>query len=128
MSNTALFYLRDKIIKCEDLKDMIINIENTSSLADVIDKRIIYPNAWFVYGCGKSEDDGDFYKITKIFKISKKNDELSIKKIKSDKPLLEYMKLFSNFGKVQNVEYLIDFNEEVISTKYKYRNRNKKQI
>ena len=120
MSNTALFYLRDKIIKCEDLKDMIINIENTSSLADVIDKRIIYPNAWFVYGCGKSEDDGDFYKITKIFKISKKNDELSIKKIKSDKPLLEYMKLFSNFGKVQNVEYLIDFNEEVISTKYKY--------
>ena len=120
MSNTALFYLRDKIIKCEDLTDMIIDIENTSALEDVIDKRIIYPNAWFVYGCGKAEDDGDFYKITKIFKISKKNGELSIKKIKSDKSLLDYMKLFSNFGKVQNVEYLIDFNEEVISTKYKY--------
>jgi P4 family phage/plasmid primase-like protien len=120
MSNTALFYLREQIIKCEDLKDMIIKIENTSKIDDVIDKRIIYPNAWFVYGCGKPEDLGKFYKITKIFKVSKKNDDLTIKKIKSDKTLLDYMKLFSNFGKVQNVEYLIDFDESVISTKYKY--------
>ena len=34
-------------------------------LKDVIDKRIIYPNAWFVYGCGKPEDLGYFYKVTK---------------------------------------------------------------
>jgi P4 family phage/plasmid primase-like protien len=120
MSNTALFYLREQIIKCEDLKNMIINIENTTKIDDVIDKRIIYPNAWFVYGCGKPEDLGKFYKITKIFKVSKKNDNLTIKKIKSDKTLLEYMKLFSNFGKIQNVDYLIDFDESVISTKYKY--------
>jgi len=124
MSNTALFYIREQIIQCDDLKDMIIKIENTSDINDVIDKRIIYPNAWYVYGCGKPDDNGDFYKVTKIFKISKKNDDITIKKQsdkkQSDKTILDYIKLFSNFGKVTNVEYLIDFEEDDISSKYKY--------
>jgi len=124
MSNTSLFYLREQIIKCEELKDMVIKIENTSDVKDVIDKRIIYPNAWFVYGCGKPEDLGYFYKVTKIFKITKKSDKIVIKlqndKLQNDKSILDYIKLFSNFGKIQNVEYLIDFEEEDMSKKYKY--------
>jgi len=123
LSNTALYYLREQMINCEDLKDMIIKIENTSKIEDVIDKRIIFPNAWFVYGCGKPDDFGKFYKVTKIFKITKKTNKISIKKSQAENSattVLEYMKLFSNFGKVQNVDYKIDFTEEVLSTKYTY--------
>jgi len=120
MSNTALFYLREKIIECNELKKIIKEIENTSDINDVIDKRIIYPNAWYVYGCGKPDDNGYFYKVTKIFKIIKKNNEIMIKKTQSDKTLLDYIKLFSNFGKITNIEYLIDFEEEKLSMKYKY--------
>ena len=120
MTNTALFYLRDLIVNCNNLKDMIGKIENVSDINDVIDKRIIFPNAWYVYGCGKPTDNGNFYKVTKTFKIIKKGDDFIKKNTQSDKSLIDYIKLFSNFGKVQNVEFLIDFEEEDITTKYKY--------
>jgi P4 family phage/plasmid primase-like protien len=120
MSNTALFYLREQIVECDELKTMIKEIENTSDINDVIDKRIIYPNAWYVYGCGKPEDNGKFYTVTKVFKILKKNETILVKKTQSDKKLIDYIKLFSNFGKTPNVDYLIDFEEEEMTTKYKY--------
>ena len=120
MSNTALFYIREQIIECPELKQMVKEIENISEINDVIDKRIIFPNAWYIYGCGKPEDNGSFYKVTKIFKIIKKNDEILIKSITSDKTVIDYIKLFSNYGKTINVEYLIDFEEEDMNTKYKY--------
>jgi P4 family phage/plasmid primase-like protien len=120
MSNTALFYLREQIIDSDELKQITKDIENTSDINDVIDKRIIYPNAWYIYGCGKPDDNGNYYKVTKIFKIFKKNEEIIIKKTQSDKTLFDFIKLFSNFDKIANVEYLIDFEEEDLSTKYKY--------
>ena len=120
MSNTALFYLRDKIVECEELNNMIKEIDNISIINDVIDKRIIYPNAWYIYGCGKPEDNGKYYKVTKTYKIIKKGDEYLIKNMESNKSLLDYIKLFSNFGKTPNANYLIDFEEEEITTKYKY--------
>jgi len=120
MSNTALFYLREQIVQTVELIDIIKKIENTSEVDDVIDKRIIYPNAWYTYGCGKPEDNGNFYKVTKAFKIIKKNNEILIKNTQSDKTLLDYIKLFSNYEKQPNVEYLIDFEEEDMTNKYKY--------
>jgi P4 family phage/plasmid primase-like protien len=120
MSNTALFYLREQIIESDELKSVIKKIENTSEVNDVIDKRIIYPNAWYTYGCGKPEDNGNFYKVTKVFRIIKKNEEILIKNTQSDKTLIDYIKLFSNYGKIPNVEYLIDFEEEDMTNKYKY--------
>ena len=120
MSNTALFYLREQIVQSDELIDIIKKIENTSEVDDVIDKRIIYPNAWYTYGCGKPEDNGNFYKVTKAFKIIKKNNEILIKNTQSDKTLLDYIKLFSNYEKQPNVEYLIDFEEEDMTNKYKY--------
>ena len=116
MSNTALFHLREKLVEDEDIIELTKSIENITPLSDVIDKRIIFPNAWFVYGCGKPEDQGNYYKITKIFKVINKttggNNRIILKTIQSTKTITEYITLFSNFGKVPNVEYLIDFEED----------------
>ena len=112
MSNTALFYLRDILVNNEEIKDITKSIENITPLEDVIDKRIIFPNAWYVYGCGKPEDHGNYYKVTKIFKVSNKNDTIKLKTIQSTKTITEYITLFSNFGKTPNVDYLIDFEDE----------------
>ena len=112
MSNTALFHLRDQLVEDEEINEITKSIENITPLSDVIDKRIIFPNAWYVYGCGKPEDQGNYYKVTKIFKVINKNNNITLKTIQSDKTVTEYIKLFSNFGKVPNVEYLIDFDEE----------------
>ena len=109
MSNTSLFHLRDKLVKDEDLIEITKSIENITPLADVIDKCIIFPNGWYVYGCGKPEDQGNYYKVTKIFKVIHKNNNITLKKIQSTKTVTEYITLFSNFSKEPNVEYLIDF-------------------
>jgi len=112
MSNTSLFHLREKLVEDEDIQEITKTIENITPLDDVIDKRIIFPNAWYVYGCGKPEDLGNYYKVTKIYRVSNKNNNISIKTIQTDKSVTEYIKLFSNFGKIHNVEYLIDFEDE----------------
>lgn len=126
LSNQALYYLREQIVSNDELQEYLKEIENTSDLVDVIDKRIIYPNAWYIYGCGKPDDKGDVYKVTKTYKIVKENNnkssdsnednedndenEYSIKLITSSKTTLkEYIHLFSNFGKKENVKYLIEF-------------------
>ena len=111
MSNTALFHLRNKLVKDEDIIEITKTIENITALSDVIDERIIFPNAWYVYGCGKPEDQGNYYKVTKIFKVINKNNNITLKKIQSTKTVTEYITLFSNFGKIPNVEYLINFED-----------------
>ena len=119
LSNAALYDLRDKLIGNEEIKEITKSIENITKIEDVIDKRIIYPNAWYIYGCGKPEDHGNYYKVSKIFKVSYKNDTVSLKTIQSSKTVTEYITLFSNFGKQENVEYLIDFDEcEEVNDKY----------
>ncbi len=110
LSNQALYYLRDQIIANEDLQEQLKEIENITDLADVIDKRIIYPNAWYLYGCGKPDDKNDVYKVTKIYKIVKEDDDYSIKMITSSKTTLkDYIHMFSNHGKKENVNYQIEF-------------------
>ena len=116
MSNTSLFYLREKLVNDEDIIEITKTIENITPLSDVIDKRIIFPNAWYVYGCGKPEDQGNYYKVTKIFKVSNKNNNITLKKMQSSKTVTEYITLFSNFGKIENVEYLINFEDEEENT------------
>lgn len=111
MSNTSLFHLREKLVNDEDIIEITKTIENITPLTDVIDKRIIFPNAWYVYGCGKPEDQGNYYKVTKIFKVIHKNNTITLKKTHSSKTVTEYITLFSNFGKTPNVEYLINFDD-----------------
>jgi P4 family phage/plasmid primase-like protien len=119
LNNVALFHLRDCIVEDEHMQEIIKDIDNLTKVEDVIDKRIIYPNAWYIYGCGKPEDYGDFYKITKTYKVMKKGNTTTLKKIGlSSKTLLENIKMFSNFGKVHNVEYLIDFEGNDLNAKY----------
>ena len=109
MSNQSLCHLREKLVKDEDLIESTKTIENIKPLSDVIDKRIIFPNGWYVYGCGKPEDHGNYYKVTKIYKVIHKNNNITLKKTQSTKTVTEYITLFSNFGKTPNVDYLIDF-------------------
>ena len=120
LSNQALYYLREQIVENLDLQEHMRNIGNISELSDVIDKRIIYPNAWYIYGCGKPDDKGDVYKVTKTYKIVKEKvkkdgkiiDDYSIKMVKSTKNTLkDWIHLFSNFRKKPNVEYIIEFDE-----------------
>ena len=118
LNNAALFYLRDLILEDDCFQETIKEIDNISKIEDVIDKRIIYPNAWYIYGCGKPEDYGDYYKISHIYKVIKKGDAATtLKKITtSSKTMIENIKMFSNFGKQHNVEYVID--EEELNSKY----------
>ena len=133
MSNKALFYLRNQLVEDEEIQEITKSIENITPLEDVIDKRIIFPNAWYVYGCGKPEDHGNNYKVTKIFKVINKNNNITLKTIQSDKTVTEYIKLFSNFGKVHNVEYLFDIddveqNDNIYSTDTNFNTREQNSI
>ena len=117
LSNKALYYLREQIIDNEDLEKMLKEMENSTTVNDVIDKRIIYPNAWFIYGCGKPDDKGEFYKITRIYKVVRNDDEDSetgydLKMIQSNKTYSDYLYMFSNFEKTENVEYNISLEED----------------
>jgi len=126
MSNTALYYLREKIIADETLKELLGEIGNLTALADVIDKRIIWPNPWFIYGCGKPDDNGNYYKVSTIYKVIKdesNEDGYDMHLLDTTKPLREWTKLFSNFGKVDNVTYTMEFDGEV--SRYKNDKNNK---
>lgn len=127
LSNKALYYLREQIIENEELQEYLKEIGNVSDLSDVIDKRIIYPNAWYIYGCGKPDDKSDVYKVTKTYKIIKAKtaqvanaalvanadiNDYSIKLVHSNKVLNDYIYMFSNFDKKPNVDYQIDFEKE----------------
>ena len=112
MNNEALHYLRDRLVENDEIKEITKSIDNITKIDDVIDKRIIYPNAWYVYGCGKPEDQGNYYKVSKIFKVTHKNNTVSLKIIQSTKTITEYISLFSNFGKKHNVDYLIDLEQK----------------
>jgi P4 family phage/plasmid primase-like protien len=115
MSNHALYYLREQIIKNEDLQETLKDMENVTTLNDVIDKRIIYPNAWYIYGCGKPDDKGNFYTVTNIYKIVKDiedDDEYKLIKIKKKLSTRDYIYLFSNHDKVVNVNYLLPIDDE----------------
>ena len=122
MSNTALYFLREQIIENDSLKDMLKEINNISDISDVIDKRIIFPNAWYVYGCGKPEDNGNYYTVTKVYKVLKKGDDYLLKTTQSNKTRLDYIKLFSNFGKTPNVDYAIDFEDDELNDKFNLNN------
>ena len=130
LSNKALHILRSKIIENVEIINLIKNMGSITDIKDVIDKRIISCNAWYIYGCGKPADNGSFYTVTKIFKVLKKGEDFIIKdntqKHKTT-TLLEYIKLFSNFGKVPTTEdYLIDFADyedcDIHSTQYSKEN------
>ena len=73
LSNQSLYYLREKIINDIELISYLKGIDNISDTNNVIDKRIIYPNAWYIYGCGKPEDKRDVYKVSYIYNINKTN-------------------------------------------------------
>jgi P4 family phage/plasmid primase-like protien len=129
MSNNALFNLRDKIINCENLNDKIKSINNLTEIKDVIDKRIIYPNAWYVYGCGKPEDDGKYYIVSKVYKVMKKNDGYILKKTQSNKSLQDFINMFSNFGKEENVEYTVELEDfDDTQTKITFGNKDKENL
>ena len=81
LSNTALYYLREQLIEDEDILNNLNEIGNVSAIIDVFDKRIIYPNAWYLYGCGKPDDKGDTYTVSKTYKIVKNDDDFDIKQI-----------------------------------------------
>lgn len=133
MPNEALFYLRKKIITNPDIIEAIKSIGNTSKIEDVFDKAVIYPNGWYIYGCGKPDDYTKYYKITKIIKADINNDtsgdnnEVDMEELQDTKNLLENIKLFSNFGKQINIEYNFDFDQEVLKEfedNYDYNNKN----
>jgi len=113
MTNAALYYLREKIITNDDIKESLSEIGNITSPADVIDKRIIYPNAWYIYGCGKPDDRGNFYKVTRIYKVIKMGDDYELRILQSTRKISDYINLFSNFGKKVNVNYLMEFDGEL---------------
>lgn len=111
MSNKALLILRDKLIKNDKLKELFKSIGNTNEIHDVIDKRIINTNSWYIYGCGKPEDHGKYYTVSKVYKVMKKNDGYIVKKTQSNKTLKDFITMFSNFGKEENSNYIIDLDE-----------------
>lgn len=142
LSNTALYYLREQIITNSELIEMLMEIGNTTDIGDVIDKRIIYPNAWYIYGCGKPDDKTDVYKVSQIYKVSRKDisksngeeeddatetedmdPEYGLTLVQGNKSRIEYINLFSNFGKKPNVEYKLEFDPDQYkndeNTKYK---------
>lgn len=113
MSNAALYYLRERIVTNEDINARLEEIGNITSPADVIDKRIIYPNAWYIYGCGKPDDRGNFYTVTRIYKVIKMGTDYDLRLLKSNRGVAEYIGLFSNYRKEININYTVELDGEI---------------
>ena len=134
LSNKALYYLRDEIVANRELIEHLKLINNITDTNNVIDKRIIYPNAWYIYGCGKPDDRQDVYKVTNIYDITKTDAtdedsneddddddessssssicEYTTEVIQSTNTINDYIYMFSNYNKVPNVKYKLDFIEK----------------
>jgi len=112
LDNEYLFAIRDKMINNHNIIESLNKINNCESIDKTIDECIINKNCWFIYGCGKPEDKEDVYRVTHIYKISKK---WEIKKVKESEhtklhtDLAIPINLFSNFKKEVNVTILDSF-------------------
>ena len=107
LHNEVLHSLRNAIVADDEIIELFDSVNNTIPADQSIDKVIIDTNAWFIYGCGKPGDD--VYKVYNIFKIINKNSRSKIEKLANSdshykNKLIDYIKLFSNFGKVLTTE------------------------
>lgn len=121
MDNCVLNYLRDELVKSDIIINSLSNIENTSTVENVIDQRIIQNNAWYIYGCGKPEDKQDYYKVSRIVQIINKGNKFNAviaKDIVDQVSTLDYIYLFSNFNKNINIKYRDDINLDELKKKY----------
>ena len=105
LDNKDLYYIREQIIENQEIIKLLKDINNTTNINEVFDECIIGKNAWYVYGCGKPDDKGVYYKVTNVYKITKKDKIFKPTKIKSTKTVFEYINLFTNFGKQINPRY-----------------------
>lgn len=110
-----LHKVRHSLLKNVKFIDTINEINQTNSIADVLDETVISKNAWFLYGSGKPTSEP--YKITQVYKFKEvKESNYKFTKIKDLKSITKDIKALiyklSNFGVKQIVspieEGLID--------------------
>jgi P4 family phage/plasmid primase-like protien len=109
IENQYLFEFRDKLLTNKDIIESLKQVNNCVDIESTIDKSIINSSGWFLYGCGKPDDKGDYYRTTYAWKIGKDWEikvlsESTINKL--NEFTLENMKLFSNYDKNINVSIL----------------------
>lgn len=112
IDNEYLFAIREKMIKDKDIIESLNKINNCVTVEKTIDECIIDRNCWFIYGCGKPDDNGDYYRVSHIFKINKKWEVKELKESEINKLHTDIsipIQLFSNFGKQVNTEILDSF-------------------
>lgn len=109
LPNTILHYIRNEIIKSRDIQSLLHNIGNITSIDEVIDHRIIEINSWFIYGCGKPEDNQDYYTVTAIYNISINiSRQPCVNLINNEcNSLKQYITLFSNYDKKLSCDIII---------------------
>ena len=109
ISNTYLLDIRERLLINRDVIESLKKVNNCVEIENTIDKSIITSSGWFIYGCGKPEDKGDYYRTTHAWKVAKDWEikvlsENTINKL--NEFTLDNVKLFSNFGKTLNTTIL----------------------
>ena len=104
------YLIRDK---CISLMDPIFkDIGFTNSTDDIFDERVIEKNNWLMYG--SSKPDKEPYLVTQTFKFSNN----TIKTIKNNKSIRDYISLFSIRNKDYNEDENIKFEKRDEIKKY----------
>ena len=114
--NSVLMAIYNEFIENEDAINVFDEFKNTEPIVKGVDSRVIFTNSWYLLGSGKPQDKKDYYKTTKSYKVSFKNDKVKLKPHNLDMTELEMITYFSNYGKdecnklldVVNVEQLED--------------------
>ena len=109
IDNRYLLDIRERLLKNRDIIESLKRVNNVVEIENTIDKSIITSSGWFIYGCGKPEDKGDYYRTTHAWKVGKDWEikvlsETTINKL--NEFTLENVKLFSNFDKTLNTSIL----------------------
>jgi P4 family phage/plasmid primase-like protien len=109
IENKYLLNIREKLLQNKDIIESLKKVNNCVEIENTIDKSIITSSGWFIYGCGKPDDKGDYYRTTHAWKVGKDWEikvlsENTINKL--NEFTFENVKLFSNFGKLLNTTIL----------------------
>jgi P4 family phage/plasmid primase-like protien len=121
--NSILHKVRDAVIAKDNIIKMFEKMKNTEPIDQIVDKRIINTNDWFLYGSGK---DDMTYNITHTFKVKNVKDVPTLKLVDShsDKDLWVNM---SNMFSTEHIELKHGIDIDDISKNYKatkYKNTN----
>lgn len=115
--NTVLHGIYDAFVKCPAVSQLYVKFQNVEPVDVMFDHRVISTNAWFPVGSGKPEDNKDYYRPTKTYKVSlNKESKVILDPVTLTMPIKEQIVHFSNTCKKVNITINESINMDTLAS------------